>query len=60
MAHVVDGLVGGCWHHQTNRCHHWSKIHGRRGLLPHCRGVGSWRTWGRWDPTGSGRQNRPV
>jgi hypothetical protein len=58
VAHVVDGLVGGHWHHQTHCCHHQSKTHGRRGLLPHHRGGGSWRTW--WDVTGNGRQHCPV
>jgi hypothetical protein len=60
LAHVVDGLVGGCWHHWTHCCHQWSKIHGRQRLLPHCRGGGAVLPWGRWDATKSGRQNRPV
>jgi hypothetical protein len=59
LAHVVDGLVGGRWHHQMHYRHHWSKIHGRQGLLSHRRGGGALLTWDRWDATGSGRQDHP-
>jgi hypothetical protein len=60
LAHVVDGLVGGHWHHRTHRCYHQSKIHGRRWLLPHRRSGGALLMWGRWDATGSRRQDRLV
>jgi hypothetical protein len=52
-SHVIDGVVGGCGHHQTHCRHHWSKVHGRQGLLPHYGCGGTLLTWGRRDASGS-------